>query len=287
MIIKEYRVLLPLEVEEYQRGQLFSVAEASKQETGGGEGVEIIKQEPFTSNEIREGQNLSGIYAHKLYHLKSKMPWIVRKLLPESAMVLDEESWNCYPYCKTVLTNPGYMKKDFRITVETIHLQDDGSTENALNVSDEVLKQREVVVLDIYDDTHLNKKTDIRPETDPSLFLSQKTGRGPLAPDWSKTTKPVMCCYKLVTAYFKWTGFQGKIENFIHGSYPRLFTKFHRELWTWVDLWYDLTLEDIHKYEEETAEKLRKQRENGKVRGMSADGCVVNPLFEDKENFVD
>uniref|UniRef100_A0AC34GC39 Uncharacterized protein n=1 Tax=Panagrolaimus sp. ES5 TaxID=591445 RepID=A0AC34GC39_9BILA len=40
MIVKEYRVLLPLEVEEYHRGQLFSIAEASKNETGGGEGVE-------------------------------------------------------------------------------------------------------------------------------------------------------------------------------------------------------------------------------------------------------
>uniref|UniRef100_A0AC35GWB3 Phosphatidylinositol transfer protein n=1 Tax=Panagrolaimus sp. PS1159 TaxID=55785 RepID=A0AC35GWB3_9BILA len=218
------------------------------------------------------------------------MPWIVRKLLPESAMILDEESWNCYPYCKTVLTALNVsdeILKQREVVVLDIYDDTHLNQKTALNVSDEILKQREVVVLDIYDDTYLNKKTDIRPETDPSLFLSQKTGRGPLAPDWSKTTKPVMCCYKLVTAYFKWTGFQGKIENFIHGSYPRLFTKFHRELWSWVDLWYDLTLEDIHKYEEETAEKLRKQRENGKVRGMSADGCIVNPLFEDKENFVD
>uniref|UniRef100_A0A914Q8M4 Phosphatidylinositol transfer protein n=1 Tax=Panagrolaimus davidi TaxID=227884 RepID=A0A914Q8M4_9BILA len=159
MIIKEYRVLLPLEVSEYQRGQLFSVAEASKNETGGGEGVEILKQEAFTSAEIRPGQTLSGVYTHKLYHLKSKMPWIVRKLFPESAMVLDEECWNAYPYCKTVITNPGYMKKDFYIIIETIHVQDDGTSENALNAPKEVLKQREVVVLDIYQDVHLNKKT--------------------------------------------------------------------------------------------------------------------------------
>uniref|UniRef100_A0AC34FTD9 Uncharacterized protein n=1 Tax=Panagrolaimus sp. ES5 TaxID=591445 RepID=A0AC34FTD9_9BILA len=130
MIVKEYRVLLPLEVNEYQRGQLFSVAEASKNETGGGEGVEILKQEAFASSEIRQGHALSGVYTYKLYHLKSKMPWIVRKLLPESAMSLDEECWNAYPYCKTVITNPGYMKKDFYIIIETIHVQDDGSSEN-------------------------------------------------------------------------------------------------------------------------------------------------------------
>uniref|UniRef100_A0AC34GXW4 Uncharacterized protein n=1 Tax=Panagrolaimus sp. ES5 TaxID=591445 RepID=A0AC34GXW4_9BILA len=69
-----------------------------------------------------------------------------------------------------------------------------------------------------------------------------------------------MCCYKLVTAYFKWTGFQGKIEKKIHGSYPH-----------------------IRKYEEETAENLRKQLEDGRVRGMCADGND-NTIIEDKEN---
>ena len=38
---QEYRIALPLELEEYNRGLLYSVAEASKNETGGGEGVEV------------------------------------------------------------------------------------------------------------------------------------------------------------------------------------------------------------------------------------------------------
>ncbi|CAB4064860.1 Cytoplasmic phosphatidylinositol transfer protein 1,Phosphatidylinositol transfer protein 4,Phosphatidylinositol transfer protein beta isoform,Phosphatidylinositol transfer protein 2,Phosphatidylinositol transfer protein 1,Phosphatidylinositol transfer protein 5,Phosphatidylinositol transfer protein alpha isoform [Lepeophtheirus salmonis] len=40
MLIKEFRVTLPMTVDEYQVAQLYSVAEASKNETGGGEGVE-------------------------------------------------------------------------------------------------------------------------------------------------------------------------------------------------------------------------------------------------------
>ena len=38
MLIKEFRVILPMSVEEYQVAQLYAVAEASKNETGGGEG---------------------------------------------------------------------------------------------------------------------------------------------------------------------------------------------------------------------------------------------------------
>jgi len=47
VVLKEYRVTLPMTVEEYQVAQLYSVAEASKNETGGGEGVEVIKNEPY------------------------------------------------------------------------------------------------------------------------------------------------------------------------------------------------------------------------------------------------
>ena len=56
---------LPLNTHaQFQVGQLYSVAEASKNETGGGEGVEIITNEPFENEEMGKGQ-----YTHKIYHL--------------------------------------------------------------------------------------------------------------------------------------------------------------------------------------------------------------------------
>ena len=38
--------------------------QASKNETGGGEGVEVIKNEPFEDDKMGKGQ-----YTHKIYHL--------------------------------------------------------------------------------------------------------------------------------------------------------------------------------------------------------------------------
>lgn len=49
---------------QYQVGQLYSVAEASKNETGGGEGVEVLKNEPYE----KDGEK--GQYTHKIYHLQ-------------------------------------------------------------------------------------------------------------------------------------------------------------------------------------------------------------------------
>ena len=49
---------------QYQVGQLYSVAEASKNETGGGEGVEVLVNEPYE----KDGEK--GQYTHKIYHLQ-------------------------------------------------------------------------------------------------------------------------------------------------------------------------------------------------------------------------
>ncbi|XP_070591623.1 phosphatidylinositol transfer protein alpha isoform isoform X1 [Erythrolamprus reginae] len=79
----------------YQVGQLFSVAEASKNETGGGEGVEVLVNEPYE----RDGER--GQYTHKIYHLQSKVPPFVRMLAPEGALDIHEKAWNAFPFCRT------------------------------------------------------------------------------------------------------------------------------------------------------------------------------------------
>ncbi|KAJ2736828.1 hypothetical protein H4S06_006647, partial [Coemansia sp. BCRC 34490] len=49
-------------LEEYKIAQLYAVAKMSLNETGGGEGVEVIKNEPY-DNEKGKGQ-----YTFKIYH---------------------------------------------------------------------------------------------------------------------------------------------------------------------------------------------------------------------------
>lgn len=59
-----YIEILLLFTFQYQVGQLYSVAEASKNETGGGEGIQVLKNEPYE----KDGEK--GQYTHKIYHLK-------------------------------------------------------------------------------------------------------------------------------------------------------------------------------------------------------------------------
>ncbi|KAK5984378.1 Phosphatidylinositol transfer protein alpha isoform [Trichostrongylus colubriformis] len=270
MIVKEYRVVLPMTVEEYQVGQLWSVAEASKAETGGGEGVEVLKNEPFDGVPLLNGQFCKGQYTHKIYHLQSKVPTIIRKIAPKGSLAIHEEAWNAYPYCKTVLTNPDYMKENFFIKIETMHLPDRGQTENAHGLPAEELSRREVVHIDIADDNEYLHAGDIHPSTTPSTFTSSKTGRGPLTPGWMESVDPVMCAYKLVSVHFKWFGLQKMVESYTHTQYPRLFSKFHREVFCWIDNWYGLTMADIRAIEAKAQRELEEQRKSGQVRGMTA-----------------
>lgn len=120
------------------------------------------------------------------------------------------------------------MKKDFSIVYETLHVDGSrGELENALKISDEDLKRRNVQIIDIAHD-HIETK-DYKQDQDPKLFKSEKTGRGPLTdPLWQQKCEPVMTCYKLVYIEFKWFGIQGKVEKFIANSIKNLFTTFHR-----------------------------------------------------------
>jgi hypothetical protein len=56
---------------------------------------------------------------------------------------------------------------------------------------------------------------DNPPEREPSLFTSEKTGRGRLSGEWWREHKPIVCCYKLVNIKFQVFGLQGRVEDII------------------------------------------------------------------------
>nr|CDS31220.1 phosphatidylinositol transfer protein [Hymenolepis microstoma] len=270
MIIKEFRVILPMKVEEYQVAQLWTVIEASKDETGGGDGVEILVNEPFDKCNHPPAQALpggdahsKGQFTHKIYHLSSKVPNFIRMIAPAGSLNVAEVAWNAYPYCRTVITNE-YMKKDFFLKVETMHVNDKIDIENVHELPPDLLAKREVIYVDISEDYD-----GCDPKFDPKTFQSKKTGRGPLVGPkwWEKTDMPVMCAYKLVTCNFKWFALQNIIESFIMKTEHKLFHKFHCQLFCNIDSWHDLSMDDIRRMEAETKEELDRQRKEGHLKG--------------------
>ena len=263
--IHEFRIPLPISVEEYHIGQLYAVAEASKNETGGGEGIEVIENAPCVHEKYGKCQ-----YTHKVFHLASKVPVFVRLLAPKGSLEIHEKAWNAYPYCRTEYTNPDYMKDDFYIKIDTWHKEGIRDRDNVHELKRDELQKREFVDIEISDNTVISS-ADYKEDEDPANFKSEKTGRGPLtSPDWTKNQDyPKMTCYKLYRYKFKWWGLQTKVEKVIFRAVRRLLTNFHRQLFCWIDKWFGMTIEDIRALEDKTKGDLDEMRSKGDVKGMT------------------
>ncbi|XP_068422398.1 membrane-associated phosphatidylinositol transfer protein 2-like isoform X3 [Clinocottus analis] len=251
MLIKEYRIPMPMSVEEYRIAQLYMIQKKSREEScGEGSGVEILENKPYT-----DGPGGTGQYTHKVYHIGMHIPSWFRSILPKAALRVEEESWNAYPYTRTRYTCP-FVEK-FSIDIETYYKPDTGNQADVFNMSAVEKRQRTIDPIDIVTDPIL--PYEYKAEEDTRLFKSDKTQRGPLQDDWIEEYNnnpgktPIMCAYKLCKVEFRYWGMQSKIERFIHDvGLRKVMVRAHRQAWCWQDEWYGLTMEDIRQLELET-----------------------------------
>ncbi|XP_016974664.1 protein retinal degeneration B isoform X3 [Drosophila rhopaloa] len=270
MLIKEYRIPLPLTVEEYRIAQLYMIAKKSREESHGeGSGVEIIINEPY-----KDGPGGNGQYTKKIYHVGNHLPGWIKSLLPKSALTVEEEAWNAYPYTRTRYTCP-FVEK-FSLDIETYYFPDNGYQDNVFQLSGSDLRNRIVDVIDIVKDQLWGG--DYVKEEDPKHFVSDKTGRGPLGEDWleeywrevkgKKQPTPrnmsLMTAYKICRVEFRYWGMQTKLEKFIHDvALRKMMLRAHRQAWAWQDEWHGLTIEDIRELERQTQLALAKKMGGG------------------------
>nr|XP_046243448.1 membrane-associated phosphatidylinositol transfer protein 2-like isoform X2 [Scatophagus argus] len=251
MLIKEYRIPMPMSVEEYRIAQLYMIQKKSREEScGEGSGVEILENKPYT-----DGPGGVGQYTHKVYHIGMHIPSWFRSILPKAALRVEEESWNAYPYTRTRYTCP-FVEK-FSIDIETYYKPDTGNQADVFNMSAAEKRQRTIDPIDIVTDPI--PPNDYKVEEDTRLYKSVKTQRGPLRDDWIEEYNnnpgktPIMCAYKLCKVEFRYWGMQSKIERFIHDvGLRKVMVRAHRQAWCWQDEWYGLTMEDIRQLELET-----------------------------------
>lgn len=266
MIIKEYRIPLPMTVEEYRIAQLYMIQKKSRNETyGQGSGVEILENRPYT-----DGPGGSGQYTHKVYHVGMHIPGWFRSILPKAALRVVEESWNAYPYTRTRFTCP-FVEK-FSIDIETFYKTDTGENNNVFNLSPVEKSQLITDIIDIVKDPVT--PSEYKTEEDPKLFQSIKTRRGPLSENWIQEYKkrllPIMCAYKLCKVEFRYWGMQSKIERFIHDTgLRRVMVRAHRQAWCWQDEWYGLTMEKIRELEKEVQLMLSRKMAQFSEEGPS------------------
>lgn len=104
-MIVEFRIPLPIEVKDFEVAQLFMLIGLQESVTGGGEGVSVLKNEPYSSLlrvicrfdntdghlNIAEISQVpvpkeKGQYTLKHYMIGSMVPSIIKKLLPAGTL---------------------------------------------------------------------------------------------------------------------------------------------------------------------------------------------------------
>ncbi|XP_075897021.1 cytoplasmic phosphatidylinositol transfer protein 1b [Nelusetta ayraudi] len=245
MLMKEYRICMPLTVDEYRIGQLYMISKHSCEQSGGGEGVEVVRNEPDTHPEHGPGQ-----VTEKRIYLTSKLPSWAKAFIPRIFYVT-EKAWNFYPYTITEYS-VSFLPK-FSIRIETRFENNNGSNDNVFG--DTPSPAGNISFLDILSDPipekHYKEKEDL------SRWQSSKTGRGPLKGGWRDDhgCTPIMCSYKRVQCSFEVYGFQSRTEEFIHKNIRDILLVGHRQAVAWLDEWHGLSLEEVREYEQEMQEK--------------------------------
>ncbi|XP_069551876.1 cytoplasmic phosphatidylinositol transfer protein 1b isoform X1 [Brachyistius frenatus] len=254
MLMKEYRICMPLTVDEYRIGQLYMISKHSCEQSGGGEGVEVVRNESDIHPQHGRGQ-----LTEKRIYLNSKLPSWAKAFLPRIFYVT-EKAWNFYPYTITGV-NVSFFPK-FSIRIETRFENNNGNNDNVFG--DTPTPADSVSFLDILSDP-IPEKHYVKSE-DLSLWQSSKTDRGPLEKGWRDDHRPVMCSYKRVQCSFEVYGFQTRTEEFIHRSIQDILVVGHRQAVAWLDEWHGLSLEEVREYERAMQEKT-----NSKVKSSQND----------------
>lgn len=242
-----------------------------------------------------------GTHTEKIYHIKSKIPSFIRWAVPDKYLHFYETSYNCFPHFLTLYSVPGMGKDfDLRIESQHVKYECNSNgimkdfPNNATKLNSDELKKRKIVWLDIING--IPKKSEFSLKgykcekagldfTSPEFSYGQQASSDQSSsapenmyedneelpedqgsnkpPEWTTKYKGEMtCAIKVVKFHFKWFGLQTAVEKLVtHSVYPKMFTDSHRRMIRSMNDWYDLTMEDIYRIENEAFEE---QQQNHK-----------------------
>lgn len=217
MKLKEYRIPIPLTLDEYRLGQQWTEIELFK---------ENLSTCFITSDNLTEEKRLeiieekiplnlksfitsTTIITHKKYNLKDQKPKYLDLLFlnTQTDLILDEYSFNNWPYTLTIIEN---LIHSIRIIIQSYYLNNNlsliNNKENSqiyFSLNQEQIKDlKDYEIINIAD--KLDEKKDYRIDEDPTRnFSKKKPNILPLEfnrkwyENWPQN-QPSMCVYKLI-----------------------------------------------------------------------------------------
>ena len=253
MLLIEYRIKLPLNLNQYQVAHLYTIMEMSKEFTSLGEGVEILENVPCDYACLpKPDHSRKGVgdvqRTSKRYHIPSTLAEVAG--LPDC--ILAESAFNEFPHSKTIIIAEAGAKGEF--TIDTICKKIDEEN-NIFKLPQVILDKCSVVDIDVVNDS----LPDVlhKDEEDPKIVLGLKS-------DWHRSLIPgqSMIVHKLVSVNSGETKKKTKevVNTLVMDTLRKMFTLFHRKLLCSQDRWKGLNMADIRTMENETKDVLDRKR---------------------------
>ena len=260
MRIVEFRVFVPFSLEQTRIASRYANARRSKEGTKGGDGVEIIEKK-----EIEES-GIKGIYAHRIYHIKSHVPTMIKWALPEKYAHVHEHYKNVFPHYDTYFEIPD-MGSDMILKNESriVEYKKGGEIpENIMGLNEQELGIRKVVYLDL-----LNGKTGNFGDFDTHGFSCPEAGIFEMksntrkvdenkVPSWVENYEGnITLIIKCVKFDFKWYGLQTIVEKIVMGTiYHDMFLGTHKGMIIWSPEWYKMDDKALDDYENKVRDEV-------------------------------
>lgn len=254
MLLIEYRIKLPISIDQYQIAHLHTTMDMSKEHTRLDEGVEVMEntpcdhaclpqQKPGSRKEVAKVQRTS-----KRYYV----PDSITSVVGLNKVVLRESSFNKFPNFRTIVAveSAGDAVINGEFTIDTVCRKGDDvvNKDNVFRLPQGVLDKRAVVDVDIVAD--VLPADLVNADEDPKKVLGLADGwQGSLIPRLS------MVVYKLVSVKSR-----DPVNALVMDNLNKIFNVFHRKLVCSQDRWKGLNMEDIRTMEEETKDLLDKKR---------------------------
>ena len=249
-----------MELPQCRTASKYSVNKRTREETGGGEGFEIIESGEF------EEDGSTGRYVHRVLHFKSRVPASLRWMVPDKYSHIHEHNRNAFPHYVATFRIPA-MGERMILDTETRHFPykfGDQIPENPMNMNPDELKIRQIYYLDILNGPAPEKKKyDIHGYSCPAANIQELQGptgksNDQEIPEWVQHYQgTITLIIKTVKFKLKKPGAQTIVEKYVTKSvFYHVYLDTHRAMLIDAPEWVNFTEDDIKAMEHSTQTEL-------------------------------
>lgn len=287
MRIIEYRIILPISIEQYPKADTFMFNHRMEIGASEGECVELADSKSYV------GEEGPVFYASRIYHCKNRVPKFLQWLVPDSICAFREDSWTYYPKCKGKFI-VDFLGDKFNVNIKTHQYKFtsvEEIPENGSELTDEELAIREIKYVDIL----LNDPVPEKKEWDLNGFSYEDANIHELKtydatgfddtkpPKWIENYKGEMTIVtKVIIADIPIWGVQTMAEKLIVENMAlSTFIDSARATVGWAPYWHQMSMEEVEKMNEDVGKAINEIYNNNFKNGEKIELSVEDNKKED------